>query len=72
MKRKMSIHADEVEVGMMAHYKGWTTAPQRVAPVSSVVVGEEVRPGVRRVTIWIEGAGGAWVTDSDERVTVVP
>lgn len=72
MKRTRHVNADEVEVGMLAHYKGWVGAPDRFGEVTSVEVGAELRgrPSVHRVTIEIIGAGAPWATDSDEYVKV--
>lgn len=67
MKHKITMQADELEVGMLVHHPDWTGAPDRVGAI------EEIYEGIssRRLTV----AGSThpfWKHKSDYVETIEP
>jgi hypothetical protein len=64
MKTKMTMLADELEMGMLVHPPTWVEAPDRVGPIVELDVGARV------TTIKVDGAM-KFVKRNDEYVTVL-
>jgi hypothetical protein len=64
MKKKMSMQADELEIGMYVHAPTWTDAPDRVGPII------EVERNDKYTTIKVDGAM-KFLKRNDEYITAV-